>query len=99
MMSLYLVTDQNEPYMPFSHQCTGASRRKRPKYGSQMSSWYSPGWLTSILSSGIDQASSRGSALTGAFIAFHPLWRGHEHAGRGTTCYRLRPALRRTSDG
>ena len=38
MMSLYLVTDQYEPYMPFSHQCTGSSRRRRSKYGCQMSS-------------------------------------------------------------
>src|SRR5271166_2874571 len=85
MMSLYLVTDQYEPYMPFSHQCTGSSRRRRSKYGYQMSSWYSRGWLTSILSSGIVYASSRGSTLTGAFIAFHPCGRGTARRPRDCT--------------
>src|ERR1700688_74531 len=68
MMSLYLVTDQYEPYMPSSHQCTGSSRRRRSKYGYQMSSWYSFGLLTSSLSSGSEHASSVASKCTGAFI-------------------------------
>jgi hypothetical protein len=48
MMSLYFVTDQNGPSTSLSWKCTGSSRRKRAKYGYQMSSWYSFGSLTSI---------------------------------------------------
>src|SRR5580698_2132665 len=72
MISLYLVTDQYEPYMPSWHQCTGSSRRRRSKYGCQMSSWYSFGLLTSSSPSGIAWASAVGSKCTGAFILDSP---------------------------
>ena len=38
MMSLYRVTDQNEPYTGLVVRWTGSSQRSRAKYGSQTSS-------------------------------------------------------------
>src|SRR5579872_1853184 len=90
MMSLYLVTDQYEPYMPSSHQCTGSSRRRRSKYGYQMSSWYSFGLLTSSLPRGIEFASSLASKWTGAFIAVCSLRRWPVLSGEPIATVRYR---------